>query len=115
MRILHPEFFSHELKTATPIDGIYPVSLVTNVRLCSKAVAAKRPSMTGNTVPFCERRRLTNPSDLPLPDQSPRFVPQSAHGDPYQAKPLRLLDVAIEENRDPAPNLTKRQNTQVQQ
>lgn len=33
------------MKTATPTDGICPVSRVTKVRLCSNAVAARRPSI----------------------------------------------------------------------
>jgi len=40
------QFLCHGLKTAAPIDGICPISLVTNVRLCSNVVAAKRPSIT---------------------------------------------------------------------
>ena len=51
-QLAYRQLFSQGLKTATPEAAILPVSRVTNVRLCCKAVAANRPSMTGSTIPI---------------------------------------------------------------
>ena len=55
------QFFSQGLKTATPIEGIWPVSLVTSVKLCSSAVAARSPSITGNTIPLLRAIAVNRP------------------------------------------------------
>lgn len=59
----------------TPIDGICYVSLVTNFRLCSRAVAAKGPSMTGTTIPLLRATAVNKPQRVA--DVNPHEVPLS--------------------------------------